>query len=231
MTTTVDIVTNGPRGARRPTDPSTRFARWGLAAGVTGLVSIVASGFTGAVYDGGAAADPDAIVDLLADMAPQILVFHTAAVVSALLLVVFAAGLRQHLAARLPDDSALPGTAAGGLLLVSVALLMGSGLTTEFVFGVSEPGLLVPETAVFFDHWINTIPWVWGGAGLTASAVAVAALRHGVFARWIGWVGVVLGGLTLLFAISPLQYMAGMTGPLWLIVTTAGLLLSRHGRR
>ena len=53
-------------------------------------------------------------------------------------------------------------------------------------------------------------------AGVT---VAVAALRHGATSRWIGWVGAVLGGVTLLLGISPLQYMAGMTGPLWLLVT------------
>lgn len=29
---------------------------------------------------------------------------------------------------------------------------MVSALTTEFVFGVQDPELLVPETAVFFGH-------------------------------------------------------------------------------
>ena len=33
-----------------------------------------------------------------------------------------------------------------------------------------------------------------------------------------------LGGLTALFLVSPLQYMAGMTGPLWLVVASLGLL-------
>ena len=35
-----------------------------------------------------------------------------------------------------------------------------------------------------------------------------------------------LGGLTALFMVSPLQYMAGMTGPVWLIVVSLGLLRS-----
>jgi hypothetical protein len=30
---------------------------------------------------------------------------------------------------------------------------------------------------------------------------------------------------------SPLQYMAGMTGPLWLLVTAAGLALGDRARR
>ena len=36
----------------------------------------------------------------------------------------------------------------------------------------------------------------------------------------------VLGGTTALFLVSPLQYMAGMTGPPWLVVVAAGLLRS-----
>jgi hypothetical protein len=208
-----------------------RWALVGLAAGVAGLVGVGASIATGAVYEEEIAGDAVAITDRLSEMVPQILVFHVATMVSALLLVVFAAGLRRELVHRLGAETLLPSVAANGLMLVAVAQLMGTGLTTEFVFGVSDPDLLVPETAAFFGHWIGTIPWVWGGAGLTALALAVAALRHGAFARWIGWTSAVLGGLVTLFAVSPLQYMAGMVGPLWLTLASAGLVLSRHGRR
>lgn len=214
-----------------PHRTGTRFARWGVGAGVAGIGAIVGSSFSGAVYEDAIAGDAVAIADRLSEMTPQILAFNSASMISALMLLVFATGLRQHLAVRLPLGSTLPGVASGGLMLVAVALMMGSGLTTEFVFGVADPELLVPETAAFFGHWIGTIPWLWGGAGLTGAAVAVASLRYGVFARWIGWTSVVLGGLTLLFGISPLQYMAGMTGPLWLTIASAGMLLSRHGRR
>ena len=90
---------------------------------------------------------------------------------------------------------------------------------------------LVAESAVFFNHWIGTIPWLWVGAGVTGVAVAVAAIRHGAAARWVGWVGLVLGGLTLLLGVSPLQYMAGMTGPVWLVVTALGLALGDRTSR
>ena len=85
--------------------------------------------------------------------------------------VVFAAGLHRDLAGRLPTSSTLPMVASSGLLLVAAAQLLGSGLTTEFVFGVQDPEQLVPETAVLFGHWIGTIPWLWGTAGLTAVAL------------------------------------------------------------
>ena len=57
------------------------------------------------------------------------------------------------------------------------------------------------------------------------------ASRAGAAPRWIGRVGLVLGGLTLLLGITPLQYMAGMTGPLWLLVTAIGFTLGDRAFR
>jgi hypothetical protein len=110
-------------------------------------------------------------------------------------------------------------------VLVSVAGLLGSGLDTQFMFGFAEPDLIVPESGAFYSDWVATIPWLWVGAGVTGVALGVAALRHGAAPRWIGVVGVVLGGLTLLTGISPLQYMAGFVGPVWLVVTALGFAL------
>ena len=93
---------------------------------------------------------------------------------------------------------------------------------------MQDPDQVVPETAVFFGHWIGTVPWLWGTAGLAAVALGMAA-RPGGYPRWIGLLGYGLGGLMLVIAVSPLQYMAGMVGPLWLTVTAIGLLVVRPG--
>ncbi|MEN3267193.1 hypothetical protein [Pseudonocardia sp.] len=196
----------------------------GVAAGLAGIASIVGSSFAGAVYDKDVAGDAGAITQRLSEQTAPILVFHTGAMVSALLLLAFAAGLRRRLARVVPTDSLIPQVATSGLLLVSVALLMGSALTTEFVFGVKDPDLLVPQTAAMFGHWIGTVPWLWGGAGVAAIALGLAGRRYAATSGWLAWVSLVLGGLTTLFAISPLQYMSGMTGPLWLTVAAIGLL-------
>ena len=121
--------------------------------------------------------------------------------------------------------------ASGGLLLVAVAGLLGSGLDTQFLFGLGDTDMMVPESGAFYADWVATIPWLWVGAGIAGIAVAVASLRHGATARWVGWVGAVLGGVTLVLGVSPLQYMAGMTGPLWLLVTALGLALGDRARR
>jgi hypothetical protein len=228
----VTTTLNTPATQRVATLPTGRrgWAAAGVAAGLTGIVTVIASGMTGAVYEEEIAGDAVAITERLAEMVPQILVFHVAGMVTALLLLVFAAGLRRQLAERAGADSLLPTVAHTGLTLVSVALLLGTGLTTEFVFGVQDPDLVVPETAALFSHWMGTIPWLWVGAGVAALAVAVAA-RRGAFPRWIGLTSAILGGLTVLLGVSPLQYMAGMTGPLWLLIVSIGLLRSRHGQR
>ncbi|HET7328925.1 MAG TPA: hypothetical protein VFJ14_16760 [Nocardioidaceae bacterium] len=203
------------------------WALAGVGAGLAGIASLVASSMSGAVYESEIAGDAVAITDRIGEQIPQILAFHTATMIAALLLLVFAAGLRRRLEEQLPAGSLLPQVASSGLLLVSVASLLGSGLTTEFVFAAADPELVVPETVVFFGHWIGTIPWLWAGAGVAALAVAVAALRHSAGPRWIGWFSLVLGGLTTLFAISPLQYMAGMVGPVWVAVVSIVLLRSK----
>jgi hypothetical protein len=226
VTTTV-LTSGSTHAAERPTTTSRRWQLAGLGAGVAGIGSIVGSSLTGAVYEDRIAGDAVAITERLAEMTPQIMFFHTATMISCVLLVVFAAGLKRDLRQRLDSDSLLPQVASSGLMLVVVALLMGAALTTEFVFGVADPSLIVPEVAVFFGHWIGTVPWLWGGAGLAGLAVAAAAFRHRAYGRWIGWTSAVLGGLAAFFMVSPLQYMAGMVGPLWLTIISIALLLSR----
>jgi hypothetical protein len=227
---------SGPATAAGSELPSTSRA-WafaGVLGGLTGLVGIQASMSITAVYDEKNLGDAAKVTEALGDFVPNILVFHVATMVAAVVLVVFAAGLRRRLKAQAPVGSLLPDVAAAGLTLVSVAALMGTGLNTEFVFALTDDSAkLVPEVGSVYGHWIGTIPWLWVGAGITGLALAVAAIRHAAAPRWIGWVCAVLGGLTLLLGISPLQYMAGMTGPILVLVAALGFAFGdragRHG--
>lgn len=223
-TSTTEVLGPAPRHPRRPAQ-GTGWAWAGVGAGLAGIATIVGSSMTTAVYDEDVAGNATGIMGRLAEQTGPLLLMHTGAMVSAVLLVVFAAGLRRRLAAA-TGDSLLPQVAFSGLLLVSVALLMGSGLTTEFAFGVKDEGLLVPATAAFFGHWVNTIPWLWVGAGVAALAVGLAGRASGAVPTWLAWTSLVLGAITTVFGISPLQYMAGAVGPLWLLVAAVGLLRS-----
>jgi hypothetical protein len=199
------------------------WAATGALAGLAGIVGIQASLQVDAVYADEYVGDAEKITERLGDLVPQLLVLHFGMVLAAVLMLVFAAGLRRRLKAQAPAGSLLPDVAAGGLLLTCVAAMMGAGFTTEIVFGVTADDKKIdPEFAAVVGHWVGTIPWLWLGAGVTGVAVAVAALRHAAAPRWIGWASAVLGGVTLLFGISPLQYMAGFTGPVLVLLLGAG---------
>jgi hypothetical protein len=217
---------NVPEGVQNEVPAAVRRGRWwayvGILAGAAGILGIQASMSIDAVYAESSAGDAVAIMNHLAGQRTSILVMHVSIMATALLLLVFAAGLAQRLRAALPTDSILPSVAAFGLVLTSAACLLGTGLTTELVFGLGETDQLVPEFAVIGAHWMGTIPWLWAGTGVSALAVAAALLRGHAGPRWIGWVSLVLGLVTALIGVSPLQYMAGFTGPLWVLVSAVG---------
>jgi hypothetical protein len=197
------------------------WALAGVGAGLAGIGMVVTSSMVDAVYDEKLFGDPQGVVARLADQAAPILAFHVVTMVGAVLMVVFAAGLFRRLRERLGDGSIAPLVAFAGLLGTAVVSVLGTGLDTEFVFAFGEKDMVDPANAAMFNHWIGTVPWCWVLVGLSALAVFVAG-RAGAVPRWLGRTGLVLGGLTLLIGISPLQYMAGAVGPLWLLVTAVG---------
>jgi hypothetical protein len=212
-------------GGGRPT-ASRLWAVAGAVSGLAGVVAIQASLTLDAVYDETSAGDAQRIADRLGEQVTALLVLHTSLMLATVLLLVFAAGLRRRLRDQGPVGSLLPDVAAFGLLLTSVAGLMGAGFSTEIVFGVTaDDDTLDPEFAAVVGHWVGTIPWLWVGAGVSGVALAVAALRHAAAPRWIGWTAAVLGGITLLFGVSPLEYMAGYTGPVLVLVLGLGFAL------
>ncbi|MCX5042122.1 hypothetical protein OG921_02800 [Aldersonia sp. NBC_00410] len=207
--------------------PKRAWAIAGALAGLLGVIGIQVSGTIDAAYDTDRAGDATAIMSALAEQRTALIVEHVLLSLSALLLLVFAAGLYRHLVDRLPDGSMLPALAAFGMVATTAVVLVGTGLTTEIVFGLARPEELVPEFAVVAAHWVGTLPWVWAATGVSALAVAVATLRHHAEAAWLGWLSAALGVLTAGLGISPLQYLAGLTGPLWVLVTGVTLAVTR----
>jgi hypothetical protein len=212
------------------TRPSRRWALAGLGAGVAGVGTFVTSGMVNAVYDEKLQGDSAGIAAKLADQTGPMFAFHSVTVLGAVLMVVFAAGLAQRLRSTSADGALAPLVAFAGLVGTAVVSVLGSGLDTEFMMGFVGDQQIDPSNAVMYNHWIGTIPWCWVLAGLAGLAV-FAAGRAGGVPRWIGIVGLVLGGLTLVAGISPLQYIAGMFGPLWLIATAAGFCFGDRAHR
>ena len=100
----------------------------GVVAGVAGIVSIVASTMSDAVYDEKLAGDAVGITDKLADQTAQILVMHTSAMVSALLLLVYLPSVLQLSGIYRTVTTLSPGRFLQNWLGISAALFAVSAV-------------------------------------------------------------------------------------------------------
>ncbi|WP_196240546.1 hypothetical protein [Nocardioides anomalus] len=191
------------------TTPSRAWALAGVGAGLLGAATVVLSGAADAMADGSA---------------PR-LALHSVTGLSAVLLLLFAAGLHRRLRTAAPDSLG-PVVSLVGLAGTAVVSILASGLDTEFALTGGDVRV-DDATAAFRGHGTGTIAWLWtlaGPAGLAVFAVS----RGGGVARWQGRVGLVLGGLTVLLGVSPMDHVAGLTGVLWVLVASLGFALGER---
>ena len=217
-----DVEASANSGDRAPQQSRT-WALAGIGAALAGVGTVLTSSAVNVVYrDEFSRGSIDGVAEALTEKTGLMLAFHTFTALGAVLMIVFAAGLFRRLRAVLPDSIA-PVVALAGLAGTAVVSILGSGLDTEFAMAsAGADGVVVDDaSAAMYNHWIGTIPWLWTLAGLAGLAVFVA-FRRGGAPRWLGLVGLVLGGLTVALGVSPLEYMAAGTGVLWLLVTAIG---------
>ncbi|MDH6181059.1 lysylphosphatidylglycerol synthetase-like protein (DUF2156 family) [Microbacteriaceae bacterium SG_E_30_P1] len=213
-----------------PTVVSRGWAVVGIVAALTSGASVFLSMSLSPEYVPGSVITSEIMDAGFAEKRPLLVAFHITTVVSALLLVVFAAGLHRRLQSVHRTQTLAPTIALVGIALVSVAQLLGSGLDTEFLFGVGDTAINLPSDIGMYSHWIATIPWLWAGAGIAALA-AGASRRGALVPAWLAVVSIILGGLTVLIAVSPLQYMSAGPGILWLLIASLGFTLGDRALR
>jgi hypothetical protein len=225
-----DLATAQAGATGSTTSPSRLWAVAGIGAALAGVGTIVTSSAVDVVYRDEFAGTTDGVAQALSDKSPVLFAFHSITTLGAVLMIVFGAGLFRRLRAGMPDSIA-PLVALIGLAGTGVVSVLGSGLDTEFMMpGTgSEPGYS-DSSAALYNHWVGTIPWLWTLAGLAGLALFVA-MRAGAVTRWTGVVGLVLGGLTVGLGVSPLEYLSGVTGVLWLLVTALGFALGDRAYR
>lgn len=226
-----DLASTEAAGGDRTTTPSRLWALAGLGSAVLGAGTIVTSSAAGYVYeDRFSHGSVEGVGKALDDKAGVLFAFHSITALGAVLMIVFGAGLFRRLRVA-GSDSLAPVVALVGLAGTAVVSVLGSGLDTEFMMAAGQADVTVDDgSAAIYGHWIGTIPWLWTLVGLAGLAVFVAS-RAGVAPRWLGLVGLVLGGLTVLLGVSPLEYMAGLTGVLWLLVTALGFTVGDKAYR
>jgi hypothetical protein len=220
------VATGAAQGSRA-------WALAGVGAALAGMGTIVTSSAVDIVYrDEFTRGSVTGVAAELGDKTAVLFAFHSITAIGAVLMIVFGAGLFRRLRAVTPDGLA-PVVALVGLAGTALVSILGSGLDTEFMIQTTDGVIVDDGSAAMYNHWIGTIPWLWTLVGLSGLAIHVVARRGGT-PRWLGRVGLVLGGLTLALGISPFEYMAGMTGVLWLLATAIGFTVGdkafRSGR-
>jgi hypothetical protein len=172
-------------------------------------------------------ANPAIVLELARDNRLRVMAFSGTGFLVWTLLIVYAARLRQYLAARQPENSILPMLVwAGGLLTAAaqfIALFFTSLLVHRAVEGYG-PSALEPIQAV--NEGLPAVAWT--PMGLAVFAVAVAGLRDRAVPRWLGWfsaaVTVIIAVLTAADLAAPNWFVVAV----WLLVTSGTLLA--HGR-
>ncbi|GEL16485.1 hypothetical protein [Pseudonocardia asaccharolytica] len=180
---------------------------------------------TGDLYDfkTGVVADNGALAAAVAERATLVWVQQAVCAVVAACLVVFAAGLRRHLATQEPAGGLVSQIAASGIVLTAVALLVGSGISTELYWALTGAQPVDPDTIGAHVAIYNTMAWLWGGLALSAGAVALGGLRRGSVGRVVALFSALMALLLAATQVLPVQYIAVVPGALWLIGTGAAL--------
>jgi len=208
--------------------PGTGWAWCGAAAGLAGAAGLLGTAgiYTQDAWDAG---DSSRMAASVAEHSSIVWAHQALSALVVTLLMVFAAGLYRHLALREPPGGLVPAVAAGGVALTAVAVFLGAGLDTELWWSVGDGAIADPDTVGSMVVHYGAVPWLWGGLGLSAAAVARAGFARRSVGRGLAVTGAVAAVLLLATQLAPVQYIALLPGALWLIVS--GPLLARSAAR
>jgi hypothetical protein len=116
------------------------------------------------------------------------------------------------------DRGALPGLVLAGGILMSLGFAIFAALTVTItdLGNDAEPGAAQALNALNNDFFFPLAI----GTGIFMLSAATATLRVGVFPRWLGWVGLVIG----IAAVTPAGFFAILASGIWILIASVLLL-------
>jgi hypothetical protein len=199
------------------------WERWAALAGLAFVVLYVAA-FALGIEVGNSDRE---ILDYYADSgnrAKEIVAFFLIAG-AALAFVVFASGLRSLIARAEQGTAPLAALAWAGGTACAVLVLVGNAVSRATAFAAMDDEFqLDPNTRRLVED-VGYLLFVSGAlvAILLVVAVSLAALRHGVLPRWLGWAGFPAAAL-LTLAIAFVGFLVFVA---WIVAVSAALALRR----
>ncbi len=143
-----------------------------------------------------------------------------AVIVAAVLLVLFAAQLREVLHGHEPGAGVLSLAAFGGALIASAGLLCAVAVHLALV-NTSDDGLAGPAQVLnILDSY--AVFAAFGGFAVLLIAAGITTVRRPVLPRWLGWAAIVSGVLALPAGLGTVGFVLGL---IWILV--AGILMFR----
>lgn len=214
-----------------PRRDSRTWPAWGVAAGVLGVVGTLFTDAHPRSYSMEDTYSSAVINDVPLELLQPGLVAGYLAVAA---LLFFAATWRVHVSAA---HLRSVGAAVVPLSLTASAAGLALGYGWKGALGLYGPG--GPEEGAFdqaglyvyfvLNDFGTFIPWL--GVIVAAAGVAWAGLHEKVVARWLGIVSAVPPVLVLIaVAVTGVPGLPALLAPLWLVVLSVGLMLSKHGR-
>jgi hypothetical protein len=160
------------------------------------------------------------IVDFYVDNDNKLYVGVFLEAFAAIVLVFFAGSLRKVLRAAEGEGGTLSLVAFAGLLIVAVGFTVDASITLAMVESVEDvdPITMQTLTALFENDYV---PFAVG-AGTFVLALGISTLRHGAFPKWLGWVAIVLGVLS----VTPIGFVSAI-GAALLVATTSVIMALR----
>jgi Domain of unknown function (DUF4386) len=215
--------------------------QWWRVSGIAGLLFVVLSFIAAGMNVQPPSYDQDAavIATWFAENGPWFRTGHFAAGLAFLLFYFpFFAGFCERLR-EAEGSPAIWSRVAWAGAIISPAAGTTSG---AFIMGVALlEGGVAPEVASFAtaaNFYAYVVSGAFGGVVMTSAAVVI--LRTGVFPRWLGWTGTVIGGAAIsstatLVESDPRGFFASINGFAWLAyflwIAAISMGLLRLGRR
>jgi hypothetical protein len=198
--------------------------RWSKLAPLTGIVFAVLA--VVAIFTGGETPNTDASpAKVIAYYTTHASKVETTAILIALAflaLVLFGGALRSYLR-RTPAVEGLSSLVLAGAVLMAVGVFSTAGIEYSLAHELKHFGPQVAQTLNVLSNGLF-LP-ILGGAFVFGVGAGIAILRGAALPKWLGWVAIVLGIVTLF---PPIGFFALFGFVLWTVIVSV-LMYRRTG--
>jgi hypothetical protein len=154
------------------------------------------------------------IVDFWKDDETNQIISSVLAAWGAFMLVWFAGSVRDAIARAEPGPGRLASISFAGAAIAAVGVLLFAGFSFATADTAGEVSADVTQTLATLNE--DLFFPLAAGLALFLTAAGLAAIRHGAFDRWLGWIALVIG----IICITPLGFIGVLAALAWSLLAS-----------